>query len=431
MFIWIYRVVFAPIALLASPFYILKMRRRGGYEEGFLTRFGIGLDLPSKRKNVLRIWIHAVSLGEMLAIEPMLMALARDPRNEIFLTTTTSTGFAEAKKRYSETLIGLAYFPLDFWPFSRIVWKKVMPDLAICAETEIWPEHLRQADRRGVPLILVNARLSDRSFRYAAKFARFTQKELACITEVLAGSRRDKDRFQALGVKENRILVTGNLKVDIDIQPILDSHAKTALKKELGLENGFILLGSGTWLAEERMLLKAFKRLRSDFPDSRLLIVPRHVERRDEIARFLSTDAEGLSIHFKKKGEPPKPVDILVADTNGELRILAQLADVAFIGKSLPPEDEGQTPIEACVLGIPTLFGPGMKNFPGIIDQLLRYRAAIQVSDEEEAITEILRLSRNPEVREEMSKAGLRWHKASRGAVEATLERIEPYLPRI
>ena len=140
------------------------MKRRGGYREGFGSRFGFGWQLGDKEPKKRRLWVQAVSLGEMLAIEGLMKALAKEERIEIVLTTTTSTGFAEAKKRYSDICYAIKYFPLDFWPISRAVWRRVNPDLAVCVETELWPEHLRQGEKRGVPIVLVNGRLSNRSF---------------------------------------------------------------------------------------------------------------------------------------------------------------------------------------------------------------------------------------------------------------------------
>ncbi len=391
----------------------------------------MGLKVPEKKKNNRRIWIQAVSLGEILALEPLLKKLSNDSRNEIFLTTTTSTGYAAAKEKFSHELIELAYFPLDFWPFCRNVWNTVRPDMAICMETEMWPEHFHQAGKRRTPVFLVNARLSDRSYKYVSKFAPFARKEIGHLTEILAGSKRDKSRFESIGLDKNRISVTGNLKVDRDIEPVLEADDRRALKNVWGLGDGFVLLGSGTWPAEETMLVKAFRQLRASNPCARLLMVPRHAERRDEIAKLLVSHASDFVTHFKTSGEPSGRVDILVADTHGELKVLTQLADLAFIGKSLPPENEGQTPVEACALGVPTLFGPGMRNFPGILEQILDYGAAMQVVDEQAAITEIIHLSNDSKLRSSMSAAGLKWHQESRGAVQKTLDRLQPYLDRI
>ena len=400
------------------------MKRRGGYQEEFGSRFGFGWQLEDKDPKKRRIWIQAVSLGEMLAIEGLMKGFAKDERIEIVLTTTTSTGFAEAKKRYSNICYAIKYFPLDFWPISQSVWRRVNPDLVVCVETELWPEHLRQAEKRGVPVVLVNGRLSNRSFKYSKWLASLFRRELNSIRLILAGSDQDRDRFLALGVKSERVRSVGNMKTDIDIQPLLDGVEKANLKREIGLGTRFVLLGSSTWPGEEEMLVKAFRRLRERLPDSSLLIVPRHGERRGDIRSVLNEFASDFRIHFRSEGDGPSDLDILVADTHGELRMLTQIADLAFVGKSLPPHTEGQTPIECGLLAVPIVMGPGMHNFPGVADQLLDRGAAVGVSDADEAIETLVALALDEEARLRMEVACRAWARTNRGSIARTLEKI-------
>ncbi|MEI6861236.1 MAG: glycosyltransferase N-terminal domain-containing protein, partial [Verrucomicrobiota bacterium] len=160
--IWLYRLLFPPVLLFAAPYYLWRMRRRGGYRRHFTQRLGATPSLPPKTPGVPRIWLQAVSVGEMLALGPLLEGL-RAAGGEIYLTTTTSTGYAEARNRYTPLVLALGYFPADIWPFSRRAWDAVQPDLVVLMESERWPEHLAQARGRGVPVVCVNARLSDRS----------------------------------------------------------------------------------------------------------------------------------------------------------------------------------------------------------------------------------------------------------------------------
>lgn len=430
MFIWIYRILFLPLWLISLPGYLLHIRKRGGYRERFSTRFGRGLDVPSKRDGASRIWIQAVSLGEMLAIEPLLNALSRRPNIEIYLTVTTSTGYAVALEKYSDLAVGISYFPVDFYPFSRRVWDAVQPDLAICAETELWPEHTRQAVKRGVPFLLVNGRLSDRSFKRGMKVRGFFRSVLLNTSKVYACSELDRERYIALGAPMDRVETTGNIKVDVTIEPILDERTRSSMRGEMGLGDGFILLGSSTWPGEEGLLVEAFRELRKLDGDARLLIVPRHAERRHEIEAMLRERATDFSWHFKSRGAPEAEVDILVGDTHGELRAMTQLADLAFVGKSLPPHTEGQTPVECGVLGRAMVFGPGMSNFRSIREGLLQYGAAREVADGASAIAAILELSQDPVAREKMGLAGRSWHADSRGAVERTVNGVLGWLDR-
>ena len=428
VFIWIYRILFLPLALLSLPGYLLHIRKRGGYRDRFGTRFGKGLEVPAKAAGRKRIWIQAVSLGEMLAIEPLLKRLESETSIEVYLTVTTSTGYALAKEKYGMQAVGISYFPMDFWLFSRRVWKQIDPDLAICAETELWPEHLQQAKASKVPFLLVNARLSDRSFRRSKQLSWLFGGFLNRISRVYACSDLDRERFLELGLPADRIETTGNIKVDVTIEPILNETQRSGLREQLGMTGSFLLLGSSTWPGEEAMLLKAFRALRETQPTAKLMIVPRHGERREEIETLLHREASDLRYHLKSRGMPEGDLDILIADTHGELRQLTQLADLAFIGKSLPPHTEGQTPVECGILGTPLLFGPGMSNFRSIRAGLLQFGAAREVSDELDALETIVSLSKDPEARRRMSEGGKRWKAASQGAVDHTIEGLKHWL---
>jgi len=404
--------------LLASPYYLLRMRRRGGYRADFSQRFGVTPVLPAKRPGVKRVWLQAVSVGEMLAIAPLLEALHADPSVEVYLTTTTSTGHALANERYRGLVIGIGYFPVDWWLFSRRTWRSVVPDLVILTEGERWPEHIYQAEKRGVPVLAVNARLSDRSFRRMMKFRGVAAPLLRGITRVLAGSAMDAERFHELGFATDRITTTGNIKLDVTI-PVIDDAEKNALRSELGFGNEPVLLGSSTWPGEEEALIAAYKALRAGGHEARLLLVPRHAERRAEVEALLR--ASGLSHHLRSRGAAPAPVEVAVGDTTGELRRLTQLATVVFVGKSLPPHHEGQTPVEPAVLGKPLVFGPALTNFKAISRELREAGAARTVAGADELKVAVCELWSDAAAREQMAAAAQAWQRANQGAVGRTL----------
>jgi len=426
--LWLYRLFFLPLLLLATPYYLLRMRRRGGYGTGFSHRFGATAALPPKRPGVRRVWIQAVSVGEMLAIEPVLDALAADPAVEIYLTTTTSTGRRLADERYASRVAGLGYFPLDWWGFSARAWRRVQPDLVILTEGERWPEHIAQARRRGVPVVCINARMSDRSFRRLRRWAPLVRPLLGGITRLLPGSDLDAARFRELGFPASRITTTGNIKLDVSI-PLLTEEERAALRAALGLgQEGLVVLGSSTWPGEEAALVEAFGELRAAAPGCRLLLVPRHAERRAELADLLA--ASGWTHHFRSRGPAAGPVDIAVGDTTGELRRFTQLADAVFVGKSLPPHHEGQTPVEAAALGRPILFGPEMSNFRAIARELDAAGAACRVTSAAELKAALARLLAHPAERAAMAGAALEWHRGNRGAVARTLAVVREELGR-
>ncbi|HTX64621.1 MAG TPA: glycosyltransferase N-terminal domain-containing protein [Opitutaceae bacterium] len=423
--IWLYRLLYLPALLLAAPYYLHRMRKRGGYGPNFSHRFGGTPPLPPKRPGVRRIWLQAVSVGEMQAVGPLLEAFKADPTVEVYLTTTTSTGHQVARDRYQPLILALGYFPLDWWPFSARAWRRIRPELAILMEGERWPEHIRQAGRRGVPILSINSRLSDRSFRRMWR-ARFLAPSLiGGITCSLAVSPQDEERLRALGFPAARLRTLGNLKLDLTIPP-LDAARRAALRRELGLDEGLVLLGSATWEGEELALVQALKAARGGGQRVSLLLVPRHAERREAVAAALAKT--GLRFHLRSHGAAPREVDVAVGDTTGELRDFAQLADLVFCGKSLPPHDGGQSPVEAASLGKPLLFGPHMTNFREIARQLREGGAAREVLNESELIAACVELLADEPQRARLGAAALAWHAQNRGAVERTLAVIREVL---
>lgn len=416
-----------PVILIG---YLHRLITRPKYRFGFLNRLGYGIDFPEKSPGARRLWIQATSLGELSAMEPILKHLASNPRNEIFLTATTVDGYASAHRKFDTTLSLIAYFPLDFWPTSSRVWRKAQIDLAVCADSDIWPEHIRQANFRNVPLLVANARISDRSFQMHQFSTSLAKGILGRVDHYFAASRQDWQRLQTLGVPKERITLSGNLKVDIPAEPTLDEVQQSTLKQTLGLGDGFILLGASTWPGEEETLVKAFLSLRERLPTANLLLVPRHIDRRNAIEALLAQLAENLTCHYKSDGPPKHPVDILVGDTYGELKHLIQIADLALIGKTLPPHTQGQTPLECAAQGVPILMGPGVSNFRDLCTALVSVGAARQVKNSEEAIDSLVSLALSPEQLHEMSLKCLKWHAANQGAVKTTLAGINAYLKR-
>jgi len=424
LMLFLYRLLFIPATILLAPVYLRRMMRRGGYGEQFGDRFG-GVAVPPRRVGVRRIWLQAVSVGEILAIGSLIDELTREESLEIYLSTTTSTGFQLARERYGSRVIGIGYFPLDGWFFSRRAWRRIDPDLAILTEGERWPEHVHQAELRGVPCLAINARISDRSFQRMYLWRPFVRPLLRGITRVLAASALDATRFAELGFPRDRISVTGNLKLDVAI-PELGEAERDGLRSELGLPAGPVLLGSSTWPGEEEALVAAWRQARKAMPGLSLLLVPRHAERRAEIEALLRQ--EGVTFHLRSHGPSSGPVEVAVGDTTGELRKFTQLAEVVFVGKSLPPHTEGQTPVEAAALGKPILFGPGMSNFQTIADDLLECGAAEVVSDSASLGAATLALLGDEPLRQTRGSAARAWHEGNRGARERTARIIREEL---
>lgn len=422
--IWLYRLLFLPGLLVALPYYLLRMRRRGGYRKDFQHRFGRFRRLAPPAKGTQRVWVQAVSVGEVLAVGPLLDALQRFGDVEVVLTTTTSTGYAEARKRYADKVLTVGIFPLDFWLFSRMAWARIQPDAIVLTESELWPEHLRRARKTDTPAFLVNARMSDRSFRRYLKVRPLAGWLFSQLDHIYTASTLDQERYIQLGAKPEATVSTGSIKLDVAIDPLLSAAERAALRLDLGFpESAFVLLGSSTWPGEEAVLLAAQRALIERGVDCRLLLVPRHAERAPELVRLL----EGQDLTWYQRstgGEVPVNLQIHLADTTGELTRLTQVADLAFVGKSLEPHRGGQTPIEAAGLGVPVLMGPNMTNFKLIAAALVHVEAAEVLADAAALELRIGSLCVDVAKRSEMGKRGRAWHQKNRGSSQRIAEGI-------
>jgi 3-deoxy-D-manno-octulosonic-acid transferase len=316
----------------------------------------------------------------------------------------------------------MGIFPLDFWPFSRLAWQRIQPDAVILTEGELWPEHLHQAKIRRAPCYLVNARMSDTSFRRYAKCTPLARRILSKFRAIYAASDHDAARLEKLGAAPERIQTTGSIKLDVPLPEPMNPAARAELMSELGFQRAGksrprVLLGSSTWPGEEEALIQAVSAIRATGVDLRLLLVPRHAERGSSVRRLL--EAQDLPWHQRSSGlRPDKEVVIYLADTTGELGRLTQVADLAFIGKSLPPNEGGQTPIEAAGLGVPALMGPNMSNFKAVAVALVRIGAAETVESADALEKQVAALIQDEAQRTRMGQAGRAWHQKSRGSCQ-------------
>ena len=426
--IFFYRLFFIPLFLLSAPFYLRrKLRRDKNIRQwpqylGFSPKLS-GLDTGGTKK---RIWIQAVSVGEVLAIGPLIKQLQQSADIEIILTTTTSTGYKEAKKRYSDNTSSIGLFPIDFWLCSALAWSRIQPDMAILAESELWPEHLYQASKKGVPVFLINARLSDRSYSRLKRFNALTRFFIDKIHAIYCATKIDYERFSDLGAQPKNTI--GNIKLDVGFDSTLSLLEKASQLKQLGFEypdnvsdRPFTLIGASTWPGEETLLLKAQKYCIDSGIPCQLIIVPRHVERRGEIQRLLNKQSlpwASASGNFGNRTSIDEASQaIYLSDTTGQLIHSLNLADLAFIGKSMSPNMGGQTPIEAAAQGIPILLGPNMSNFKTITEELIESGAARCVTSQSELNEQVLQLAKDSQARTQMHAAGLAWHEANKGII--------------
>ncbi|MBN2234393.1 MAG: 3-deoxy-D-manno-octulosonic acid transferase, partial [Opitutales bacterium] len=274
--IWLYRILYLPLFLLLIPYYLRRMFRRGGYLPMMRERFG-WVEFPPKRSgDRKRVWIQAVSVGELLAIGPLIQRLRSSADWDVFVSTTTSTGYAMAKETYRKDAAHVFAFPLDFWPFVRRAWLRVAPDLVILTEGEMWPEHLHQAKKRGIPSVLINARISDRTSARLKAMPFGVSIMHGCVSAIGAASTMDADRILALGIPQNRVRVTGNLKFDaVDGAKVSDEEIE-AMCADAGWnmqDDHRVVIGASTWSGEEKLIIDAMCALRSEGAKLRLILV--------------------------------------------------------------------------------------------------------------------------------------------------------------
>lgn len=408
--------------LLSAPYYGWRMLRRGGYGLDFSHRFGLQKDLPPVAAGKKRVWIQAVSVGEIEAIAPLVDLLCESGKVEVVLTTTTSTGYAVLRNKYADKILYGGIFPFDFFPFSRSAWRRIKPDAVVLMESELWPEHLHTAKSKKVPAMLVNARMSDKSFRRYSRVPYLARRLLDKLSLIAVSGEIDFSRFISLGANPRKTICTGNLKFDTRPAAMLDENGKLDLRKQLGFNaDSFVLLGSSTWPTEEEMLLKAAEKIRAAGIDCRLLLVPRHAERRAEIIELIKNLPHCVRSREKQARDGTL---VYLADTTGELRTLTQIADLAFIGKSLPPNEGGQSPIDCSASSVPMVYGSHMSNFRRICQTLEESAAAVKVADADAAVSEIVRLAKNKNARTALAESAKKWHDSNIGAAKRDFDAV-------
>jgi len=424
----IYNILFTFFFCLSAPFYFLKMWRRGNWRPGFGERFG---RFSSKVKQAMTnrhvLWIHAVSVGEVNVATQLIAAMQlRLPNLKVVVSTTTSTGMGELHKKLP-THIQKIYYPIDRRACVKRAIMAIHPEVIVLVEAEIWPNFLWMADELGIPTFLVNARLSEKSYRGYKRFGFLFRPLFASFCGVGCQNEADAERLRRLGCIPEAIRVVGNLKFDaakLEERQVLDVPRLLA---QLGVPPGApILLGGSTHAGEEGVLAQVFLRLRKRFPTLFLVVVPRHFERGKEAGRDI--EANGVRFAYRKEVTPatqfkPGEVDCLLVNTTGELKHFYEHATVIFVGKSLTTEG-GQNPIEPGVLGKPMVFGPNMQNFEAIAKAFVEQRGALQVKDADELESAVGLLLSDRDQAAALGRNALKVVRENLGAIEKTVEMI-------
>jgi 3-deoxy-D-manno-octulosonic-acid transferase len=406
---------------LLLPFVLGNLVWRGlrysKYWHRWPERFGFVAPLGTQRV----IWVHAVSVGEVRSAAALIDALVeRYPEHRLVVTTMTPTGSDQVGELFGER-VSHCYVPYDFPDAVRRFFDRVHPEIAVIAETEFWPNIFAECASRGIPLLLVNGRVSQASLRGLLRVPRIARTMLENADLLCAQSRTDAQRLRNLGAPEPLVKVTGNLKFDVALPAEVIAGGRV-LREQWGRERP-VWIAASTHAGEERRVLDAFERLRASLPSLLLVLVPRHPERFKSVARICERRGLKVSLRSRSRGELAACCDVLIGDTMGELQRLYAAADVAFIGGSLVPHG-GQNLLEACAVHVPPIFGPHMFHFEEISAMALERGAARQVHDTAGLAAAVALYFEQPDLRRAAGRAAHTLVTDNRGALRRTLDLI-------
>lgn len=415
------RFLYSLLLYLLIPVALTRLAWRGLRNRGYWHRWPERFGFVQRLQGPV-IWVHAVSVGEVRASVPLVKALARDyPGDTILITTMTPTGSATVRELFG-TDVAHCYVPYDL---PTAVWRflqRARPRLALIMETELWPNLFHQCHRRVIPLVLANVRLSEKSARGYRRFASLTNATLANVNCVGAQTENDAERVRALGATQ--VEVTGSIKFEMDVPTDLVAKA-AALRSSFGERP--VWVAASTRDGEEEYVLNAFAQLRERIPRLLLVLVPRHPERFDTVAKLCLQRRFRMERRSEGKYGVDSDTAILLGDTMGEMLLFHAAAEVSYIGGSLVPLG-GQNLLEAAAVGTPVVFGPHMFNFSDISRMALEHGAGRQVRDVAELTSAVADYLENPTMRSAAGEAGRRMVAENRGALAKTLVLVRQQL---
>ena len=434
--ILVYHILMSLGFVMISPFlpfvWLFSKKRRAN----LVQRLGFNIGIKKKRAGTRRIWVHALSVGEVRSSLPLVQALTgisgpdRDGRErQIVFTASTRTGYETACELFRDKTLSrafqIAYFPFDLWFSIARVFRMIDPDLVCLVETDYWPGFLEFMKKRNIPVVLANARISLSSFKGYTRLGPFCPLFFSGFSHVMAQTRQDQDRFNLLGVPDNRISVVGNIKFDQPL-PELDQAWKDEFRSRLGLADRVWIAGS-THEGEEALVLDAFKQAKKQIPGLKLILAPRDPQRCAGLFKQVSEKSElhpALFTSLWEKEMADISKDLILLDVMGILSSSYAVCDIAFIGGSLVSLG-GHNPLEPAMFGKPILFGPQMADFFEIAGLLKTSGGAVEVKGSSDMAAIVARVLSDPQAVEEMGCAALKVFKDNSGAVDRTVKIME------
>lgn len=418
--------IYLVVSFLAAPFVALLFLWKGIGNREYLERYGERFGFGKSRLDRPSIWVHAVSVGEVVAASSLIASLRQDyPQFPIVVTTATPTGAQRLRNLFGNDVLH-SYAPYDSVGSLRRFFRRMQPRLAIVVETELWPNMHAQCSARGVPLVLANARISPRSVRRYQRFLSLFSWALGHGAIIAAQSRQDAERFLSLGALPDRTVVTGNLKADLEFPPGMTD--KGVEFRRAHMDGRPVWIAASTHAGEEEAALAAHEIVRRSLPGALLILVPRHPDRFDGVADLLKS--RGRAFARRSHGQAPVPAsEVFLVDSLGELPMFYAAADVAFVGGSLAPIG-GHNLLEPAVLAMPVVTGPHNFNSEDIAT-LLRQADALQVVDDAPGLgAAVAGLLNDPELRRERGERARRVCAESGGALDKMRELLAPLLAR-
>ena len=420
--------IYVLAAAAISPMVAYRMVRYKRYRAGWAQRFGkITRRYPEKKC----IWLHAVSVGEVNASRTIIEELKKQlPDFEIAISTTTDTGFSRAKELFGKNHT-VFYFPLDFSPVMRRAFRSICPAICLLVELEVWPNFVQIAHQSNIPIVIINGRISDRSFSKYKKIKPVVKNIFKKINLILAQTDQYARRFKEIGCLDEKVIVTGSLKYDT-AQVTDKVEGADELANQLKLDSGEKLwVAGGTGPDEEKIILNVYQQLReqNQSDNLRLAIVPRKPERFDEVAQLIEQSGFGLTRYSQIKGTSVSADNktVILGDTMGDLRKFYSVADLIFVGRSLVPMG-GSDMMEAAALGKCTIFGPYAFNFQQAVDDLLANQGAIMVRDGQDLFVTMQKCLLEPAFAATIARNGQQIILKNQGATQRTIDQIIKFL---
>ena len=420
IFLLLYHIAATLIVVIVLPFLLLVPGRN--------SRERLGLHFKKKSLFKDTLWVHALSVGEVLSALPLLEAMkARYPERPLIFTVTTRQGILLANEKVPRSVAAVFPMPLDFWWSIHRAVRCINPALFVLVETDIWPGLLSFLLKREVKCILVNGRISPKTFASYKKVSFLMKLMFLPFTRCLMQTDLDRERLVAIGLEEKRVVTGGNIKFD-QSWPAMNRDERIRWRERLGIRPEHrVLVAGSTHQGEEAILLRVYSRVIKEVPSLRLLLAPRKIERANEVLELAQQARISSELWSRVDDHDGESFHVVIVDTLGELSRLYGLAEVSFVGGSLVPFG-GHNLLEPASFGCPVLFGPHTNNFVEISQGLARMKGGVKVDNEKHLEETILRLLRDSDLRDVMGKRASEFVLANRGALKRVLDEIDQSL---